>query len=288
MGTRRTSRTSEATRSRGVAKVTRSGGEEEEQMKAEVEVAKEEAGAGGDEVGMAIVPEDVYRRVGQEVLSSSLEPGCWARALSASDGRHDDAVSQYARLRAEELTEQLGVETRKQQRLECRVASAYRDSKELPPMDPLGVRKGIGFGAVMDAIFWHCVAIVGAVSCLMAVQILWPDLRVHLTVERMVLIIFAFQLFPILGWVAAGRNGFYPAMSYPQTAHMSACVVVVCSLSLGGYLLTHPEATDGGFSPDSPAGSVVVMVPGKDRVPPVVQDGELPTKAVRLVSSGGE
>ncbi|GAA5484566.1 hypothetical protein [Haloferula sargassicola] len=51
------------------------------------------------------VPEDIVRRVGQEVLSQNFDPATWARALTAVKNRKDEALATYSRLRIVQLME---------------------------------------------------------------------------------------------------------------------------------------------------------------------------------------
>lgn len=243
-------------------------------------------GDGGEEFEAS---EAVYRRVGREVLTGDLQPACWARALAESEGGHDAALATYARLRSAELTRQVQEETRKKRQLACRVARAYCEpAAEVPQMEPIVFGKPTGIRGAMDAIFWHCVAIVGAVGCLLGAQLVWPGTAAHLTVERILLIVFAFQLFPVLGWVAAGRNGFYSALSYPQATHLSACVAVVASFGLGAYLLLHADTLETPRAVEQTPAPLLVVMPEEQIMRPVVHVEETAAEPRRFVSTAGE
>ena len=47
---------------------------------------------------------EIAERVGQEILSNTLEPGAWATALAVSGGKKQDALAVYARLRIQHLS----------------------------------------------------------------------------------------------------------------------------------------------------------------------------------------
>lgn len=51
------------------------------------------------------VPEDIVRRVGNEVLSQQYDPAIWARALAGVNKRKDEALATYSRLRILQLME---------------------------------------------------------------------------------------------------------------------------------------------------------------------------------------
>jgi hypothetical protein len=234
------------------------------------------------------VAEGVYRRVGKEVLSGDLDPVCWAKALTESGSGHDEALALYARIRTGDLTKQVGPQVKKSLKLECRMAEAYRETDEAPPLGPIDFQSRGGMGRAMDAIFWHCVAVIAALGCLMAAQIIWPDLRSHLIVNRVVMIVVAFQLFPIIAWVSAGRNGFYSVLNYSEAAHMSACVAIVASVAFGGYLLVGKQSASVEFSPEKSSGSLLVVMPEDQLVRPVVYAEGIPTKRLEVVSAEEE
>lgn len=53
-----------------------------------------------------ITVSEVAERVGREILESSLEPGAWATALYECEGRKEDALAVYTRLRVRQLMKQ--------------------------------------------------------------------------------------------------------------------------------------------------------------------------------------
>lgn len=268
------------------SRAKRSGQKAEDPVEAKKEVEVEE---GSSKADRAEVSEGVYRRVGKEVLSGDLNPVCWARALTESGGTQDEALVLYARLRTEELTRQVEPQVTKSKKLECRVARAYRETTDVPPLAPIDFQAKGGLGRAMDAIFWHCVAVIAALGCLMAAQIVWPELRGHLTVNRVVMIIAAFQLFPIIAWVSAGRNGFYAAINYAEAAHISACVAILASVGFGGYLLVAKQSASVDLNPEKSPGSLLVVMPEDQLVRPVVHaEGTPQKKAVEVVSAEGE
>lgn len=247
--------------------------------------AREESEGAPDAEAGEDVSEVVYRRVGREILNGDLHPACWAKALAESEGGHDAALAAYARMRSVELTRLVKGEAEKKKMLACRVARAYREPVEPPQMmHPVSLERPVGVKGAMDAMFWHCVAIVGAVGCLLGAQLIWPGVAAHLTVDRIILIVFAFQLFPVLGWVAAGRNGFYSALSYAQATHLSACVAVAASFGLGAYLLVQSGKIGAPSTPEETPRPLLVVMPEEQIIRPVVHVEETPQKPVRLVS----
>ncbi|MES2439140.1 MAG: hypothetical protein V4584_08730 [Verrucomicrobiota bacterium] len=77
------------------------------------------ANAGKDSNTLITVSE-VADQVGREILESRLEPGAWATALYECDGKRQDALAVYTRLRVRQLTKQRRVRLAKVSMFESR------------------------------------------------------------------------------------------------------------------------------------------------------------------------
>ncbi|OYV07096.1 MAG: hypothetical protein CFE26_02795 [Verrucomicrobiales bacterium VVV1] len=71
--------------------------------------------------------------VGNEILEGRLQPAVWAMALASSNGTRDEAVTHYARLRLQSLSEDSQLRKQKQDALEFRRSSGFQ---KLPPEPP--------------------------------------------------------------------------------------------------------------------------------------------------------
>lgn len=71
--------------------------------------------------------------VGNEILEGRLQPAVWAMALANSNGTRDEAVTHYARLRLQSLSEESRLRKKKQDALESRRSSGFQ---KLPPEPP--------------------------------------------------------------------------------------------------------------------------------------------------------
>lgn len=101
------------------------------------------ATAGRDSNTLVTVSE-VAEQVGREILESRLEPGAWATALYECDGKRQDALAVYTRLRVRQLTKQRRVRLAKVSRFEsrklaiCMGDQATRDSIARTVQEMLG------------------------------------------------------------------------------------------------------------------------------------------------------
>jgi len=69
---------------------------------------------------------EISSTVGSEIISGNLQPATWALALAYSNGSHDQAMTHYARLRLESLTDCALETKRKEQALEARRRAGFR------------------------------------------------------------------------------------------------------------------------------------------------------------------
>lgn len=64
--------------------------------------------------------------VGSEIINGNLKPATWALALAYSNGSHDQAMTHYARLRLESLSDCATDTRRKEQALEARRRAGFK------------------------------------------------------------------------------------------------------------------------------------------------------------------
>lgn len=185
---------------------------------------------------------EALRQVGMEVLRKDLDPAAWAQALVESRGSRDDAMASYAKFRLQALVEEQGERQGKKVHLEERRRQSFRDFREVPVMPPEEA-PGQRLHGFMDALFWHFVAMVGMLGCLLAAGLLWPSLKLNLGWQVVLLVVAGMQLIPLLGWYA-GR-GVRGAVSYAQAAQMAACLAMIGSMWFGLKLVQKPPREAG-------------------------------------------
>ncbi len=107
------------------------------------------ASAGRDSNTLITVSE-VAEQVGREILESQMEPGAWATALYESEGRREDALALYTRLRIRRLSKQRRVRLAKvrsfesRRLLNCMGDQATRESLAKTIQEMLGNAKSRG------------------------------------------------------------------------------------------------------------------------------------------------
>ncbi len=111
--------------------------------------------------------------VGNEILDGRLQPAVWAMALANSNGTRDEAVTHYARLRLQSLSEDSQLRKQKQDALESRRSSGFQ---KLPPEPPPKARVnqrrvGLGLHPFWLGSMW--LAVTGA--CASAVRLFLSD-----------------------------------------------------------------------------------------------------------------
>lgn len=98
----------------------------------------------GKDSNTLITVSEVAEQVGREILEARLEPGAWATALYESDGKRQDALAVYTRLRVRQLTKQRRVRLAKVSMFEsrrlaiCMGDQATRDSISRTIQEMLG------------------------------------------------------------------------------------------------------------------------------------------------------
>ncbi len=71
--------------------------------------------------------------VGKEIMHGDMNPATWAMALAYSNGSRDHAITHYARLRLEDLSEIAEFKNNKEAALEARRRSTFRKAPTPPP-----------------------------------------------------------------------------------------------------------------------------------------------------------
>lgn len=66
------------------------------------------------------IDSEVTTQVGQEILENRLDPGTWATALSSSQGKRQEALATYARLRIQQVSTHRRVQYKKAKSFESR------------------------------------------------------------------------------------------------------------------------------------------------------------------------
>ncbi len=69
---------------------------------------------------------EISSTVGSEIISGKLKPATWALALAYSNGSHDQAMTHYARLRLESLSDCASDTKAKEQALEARRRAGFK------------------------------------------------------------------------------------------------------------------------------------------------------------------
>lgn len=169
-----------------------------------------------------------------EVLRDQLDPVAWAQALVESQGSRDEALSCYARVRLSSLTEEETEQSGKKTNLEERRRESFRDFESVPVLPPGDVEER-SLISLVDALFWHVVAMVGMMGCVLAAGLLWPVLKLNFSWQVLIVVVMSLQVIPVAGWWA-GRGGAR-AVSYAQAVQMAGCLAMIGSLVLGCSML---------------------------------------------------
>jgi hypothetical protein len=185
---------------------------------------------------------EIYSRIGKEVLQERLEPAAWARALADCQGSRDEALTHYVRYRAEGLQKVEQRQVIRGSEVEQRKVDSFRDF-QAEPIAHHSLAGETGATSVVDSLFWHVVAVVGMIGCLLAVGLLWPGLGFQLSWNVAVTVVLAMQLIPLAAWWYGRRSD--QSLSYAQVARMAAVVAMVSSTGIGVLLLANPSDSVG-------------------------------------------
>ena len=181
---------------------------------------------------------EIYRQVGKEILDQRLEPAAWARALAECGGTRDEALTHYVRHRAEILLAARDRQVPKVKSFESRRLGNFRDFHSLPIVtySPYGQS---GPMSLVDALFWHTVAIVGMIGCLLALGLVWPGLGFQLSWKVALAVVLAMQVIPIVGWWFGQRAD--RTLSYSRVTQMAAMIAMISSVMIGVRVLSTPS-----------------------------------------------
>lgn len=186
---------------------------------------------------------DIYREVGREVLEERLEPVAWARALGESKGSREDALSNYVRYRTKGLRRERDRALNRESVMAQRMVGNFRDFNSEPISYHAPYTEERGVMKFVEAFFWHTIAVVGTVGCLLAVGLVWPKLGVYLTWRMALGLTLFMQAIPIAAWWFGHRAE--KTLSYERVARMAAILAISSSLLFGVKLLSHPFDTGG-------------------------------------------
>lgn len=118
-----------------------------------------------EDEAVKLVPEQAFRVIGDEVLSEKLDPECWAKALVGGGRTKAAALSMYAKLRSEELSEGTDWKLAKARALEHRKITAAQAIARSNPRAMWGRR----FSLLWDFLFWQALLSVSGVGLYLGV-----------------------------------------------------------------------------------------------------------------------
>lgn len=186
----------------------------------------------GGEIVKKEVPQLTFELVGNEVLNEKLDPRCWAKALATGVKTKDEALSVYAKLRAEDLTGILTVKESKAKALEQRRLVAGNSETATRS----GVTWRRDFSVVWDFLFWQILLSVSGVGLFLVLLAMGPGSRWWPGLLPLVAISAALQLAPFFfytfGKMILGR------VSYVQALGATAVVLVSFSAVVGIRTMT--------------------------------------------------
>ena len=171
------------------------------------------------------ISQGAYRVVGDEVLQENLDPECWAKALAAGAKTRDEALGVYAKIRAENLAEQVSEKEYKAKALEVRRLSA--GISEAPQTRIVWKRS---FSLMWDFLFWQILLSVSGVGLFLVLLAVGPGSSWWPGLLPVVVVSACLQLFPIgsylMGKLLVGR------VRYSQALGFSA----ICLIGLGSLM----------------------------------------------------
>lgn len=200
-------------------------------------------------------------QVGSEILEGRLQPAVWAMALANSNGSRDEAVTHYARLRLQSLSEESRLRKQKQDALESRRSSGFQ---KLPPEPPHQARvnqrrTGLGLHLFWLGSMW--LAVSGA--CASAVRLFLSDsplFIVHAGIAPHI------ALGAAIVCLAVVIHLVIPSARLLLRALLPAgtCAMALASFSFGFLILQRAMFTDNQVHPVS---SVTSSIPAKGSPP---------------------
>jgi hypothetical protein len=213
-----------------------------------------------------ITVSEVAERVGREILESSLEPGAWATALYECEGRREDALAVYTRLRVRQLMKQRRVRLAKVSMFEsrrlmiCMGDQVTRDSIARTIQEMLGNPtrgKSINFVKPKLSFIWMSILFFGAAGTASSLGRLFSNLlpdsiRYPLTLVALLVGVGAV-------WGAMALRHYLPKrwimLGWNSCLVLTCNVLCLTSLLLGAKVIKHSGSSPASFV--SPVHAVV-------------------------------
>lgn len=171
--------------------------------------------------------QNTYRKVGDEVLTEQLDPECWAKALATGVKTKDEALSMYAKMRAEDLAGEVSLKESKALALEERRLVAGAPDSDFETKIVWKKR----FSLMWDFLFWQILLSVSGVGLFLALLAMGQDSRWWPGLLPLVVISACLQLSPVIcygfGKFLLGR------MSYTRALGVTAVILVSLSALIG-------------------------------------------------------
>lgn len=172
------------------------------------------------------VSQSAYRVVGDEVLAENLDPECWAKALASGAKTKDEALSVYAKIRAEDLAGKVTLEESKAKALEERKLVA--GAPESQYQTRIVWRKD--FSLMWDFLFWQILLSVSGIGLFLVVLGMGTDSKWWPGLLPLVVVSACLQLSPVifygLGKLVVGKVNYTQALA----------ATAVALIALGGLM----------------------------------------------------
>ena len=178
------------------------------------------------------IPQKTFQLVGDEVLSEKLDPECWAKALATGVKTRDEALSVYAKLRAEALTEKVTIKESKAIALEERRLVA--GAPESHSQSRVVWRRG--FSLIWDFLFWQVLLSVSGVGLFLVLLAMGQESSWWPGILPLVVISACLQLLPVV-FYGLGKL-ILEKITYPQALGTAAVLLVSLSAVIGIQTMT--------------------------------------------------
>lgn len=181
------------------------------------------------------VPEEISRRVGEEVLKRDFEPGIWAQALASVSGRRDEALAAYSRLRIAQLVERRKRANERAEAMEFRRLNkclGVRTVREL--LNGMSRVGAVNLPRPKLPFLWLLLMVVGIAGCLAAlVRLFGGDLSVMLA-ERLPFASIGVAIVLVAGFTLVSRFLSTSTLSWLWGDGVMAACGLVC---IGSFLM---------------------------------------------------
>ena len=167
-----------------------------------------------------------YRLVGDEVLGEQLDPKCWAEALATGAKTKDEALSVYAKIRAEELAKTVTLKETKAKALEERRLSAGAPESQVATR----IVWKRGYSLLWDFLFWQVLLSVSGVGLFLVILAMGSDSKWWPGLLPLVVVSTCLQVAPIILYGLG--NLFLGKVRYIQALAAAA----VGMIALGGVV----------------------------------------------------